>query len=143
MATESPPIQDVLIEQNGLPRIPWILFFSSLFEGDEGTSFSPNFVSLTTVGTPTITGRYYRINQRVCLFFISIVPATSTSSTGATTYVDNFPLRFVNDSVCLVSTGSGAVQGIGGIRASDNRIYPPSWTAATQPLTIVGLGITS
>jgi hypothetical protein len=141
MAIKAPPITEIMIEQDGKARLPWILYLNSLFEGDGGTAFSPNFVSLTSVGTPTITGRYYRINQRVCLFFVSITPATSTTSTAATTYISNFPLQFALDSVCFAGTGSGAVQGVGGIRASDNRIYPPGWTAVTTPLTIVGFGI--
>lgn len=141
MTLESPPINDVLMEQNGLPRIPWILFFSSIFEGDGGTEFTPIFSGLGSTGTPTLTGRYYRVNQRLCFFFITITPATDTTSTAATTYVSNFPLTFARDSVCFAGTGSGAVQAIGGIRASDNRIYPPAWTSVTTPITLVGFGI--
>lgn len=141
MTIEAPPIQDVLIEENGLPRIPWIIFFNSLFEGDAGTSFTPNFISLGSTGTPTITGRYYRLNQKVCIFFITIIPSTDTTSTAATTYVDNFPLQFQTDSVCFGSTGSGAVQGVGGVRSSDNRIYPPGWPATSNAITVVGFGV--
>lgn len=141
MTIEAPPNNDILIEQNGLPRIPWIIFFNSLFEGDGGTSFTPAFTSLGSTGSPTLTGRYFRINQRFCVFFITITPATDTSSTAATTYVSNFPLQFTLDSICLVSSGSGAVQGIGGIRANDNRIYTPTWTSVTTPLTVVGFGV--
>lgn len=141
MTIEAPPIQDVLIEENGLPRIPWIVFFNSLFEGDAGTPFIPQFTSLASTGTPTITGRYYRINQKICLFYITIIPETDTTSTGATTYVGNFPLQFEADSVCLVSTGSGAVQGVGGIRASDNRIYTPTWATTGLTLTVIGFGV--
>lgn len=142
MAVEPPPNTDVLTEQNGLPRIPWIIFFNSLFQGDGGTQFDPSFVNLTTVGVPTVRGRYYRLNQQFCVFLITITPSTSTTSTAATTYVSNFPLTFVSDSVCFASTGSGAVQSIGGIRASDNRIYTPAWSAVTTPLTVVGFGVT-
>lgn len=141
MTVSPPPISEVLIEQNGLPKIPWIIFFNDLFEGDAGTTWTPTFTSLGSTGTPTITGRYYRINQKYCLFFVTITPATDTTSTAATTYISNFPLSFAIDSVCFASTGSGAVQAIGGIRASDNRIYTPGWSAVTTPLTIVGFGI--
>lgn len=141
MTVEAPPIADLLIEQNGLPRIPWIIFFNSLFEGDSGTDWTPIFSGLGSTGTPTITGRYYRINQRFCVFFVTITPATNTSSVAATTYISNFPLSFGIDSVCLVSTGSGAVQGIGGIRAADNGIFTPTWTNVTTPLTVIGFGI--
>jgi len=141
MSIDPPPISDLMTEDNGLPRIPWVLFFSNIFEGDGGTSWTPTFVSLGSTGTPTLAGRYYRINQRTCLFFVTITPATDTTSTATTTYISNFPLTFVHDSVCFAGTGSGAVQAIGGIRASDNRIYTPGWAAVTTPLTVVGCGI--
>lgn len=141
MSLEPPPINEILAEQNGLPKIPWILFFNELFEGDAGTSWTPTFVSLGSTGSPTITGRYYRINQNMCMFFVTITPATDTSSVAATTYISNFPLQFSIDSVCFAGTGSGAVQAIGGIRASDNRVYTPAWTSVTTPLTIIGFGI--
>lgn len=141
MSIDAPPITDILIEENGLPRLSWILFFNQLFEGDGGDSFTPVFDGLGTTGTPTLAGRYFRINQRLCVFFVTITPGTDTTSTAATTFISNFPLTFSIDSVCFAATGSGAVQGIGGVRASDNRIYPPGWTAVTSPLTIVGFGI--
>ncbi len=141
MTIEAPPITDMLIDQAGMARLPWVIFFNSLFEGDGGTAFTPAFVSLGSTGTPTLSGRYYRLNQRFCLFFITITPATDTTSTAATTYVSNFPLSFALDGVCFASTGSGAVQSIGGVRASDNRIYTPAWSAVTTPLTVVGFGV--
>lgn len=136
-----PPINEILAEQNGLPKIPWISFFNDVFEGDSGTVWTPVFVSLGSTGSPTLSGRYFRINQRTCLFFATITPSTDTTSTAATTYISNFPLIFALDSVCFAGTGSGAVQAIGGVRASDNRIYTPGWSAVTTPVTVVGLGI--
>jgi hypothetical protein len=141
MSIETPPITDVMIDQTGKARLSWILFFNSLFDGDPGNSWTPTITDLTSTGTPTVTGVYYRINQRLCLFFITIVPATDTTSVAATTYIGNFPLQFVNDSVCFASTGSGAAQAIGGIRANDNRIYTPAWSAVTSTVTVVGLGV--
>jgi hypothetical protein len=141
MSVNPPPINDLLIEPTGLPRISWIEFFNNVFEGDGGTVFTPSFVGLGSTGTPTISGRYFRINQRFCVFFVTITPATDTTSTAATTYISNFPLTFTIDSVCFAGTGSGAVQAIGGIRASDNRVYTPGWSAVTTPLTVVGFGV--
>jgi hypothetical protein len=141
MTISPPPISDILIDPSGLPRISWIEFFNDLFEGDAGEVWEPAFVSLGSTGTPTITGQYYRLNQRTCIFIIKIVPATDTTSTAATTYVSNFPLQFAYDSVCFAGTGSGAVQAIGGVRASDNRIYTPAWLATGSTLTVIGFGI--
>lgn len=139
MSVDPPPITEVLAEQNGLPKLPWILFYNALFEGDAGSSFTPTFQNLTTVGTPDITGRYYRINQQFCFFTVVVDPATSTTSTAATTYIDNFPLTFQSDSACFaVSGGAGAV---GHIVSATNRIYTPAWAAVTVPVTIVGIGV--
>jgi hypothetical protein len=133
-----PSMQPILDGQPYNVDLNWLAFFSDLFNGDQGTDWIPTFVSLGSTGTPTITGRYYRIGQNLVFFRIRIVPATNTTSTAATTYCDNFPLSFSSDSVCLVSAGSGAVQGIGGIRSADKRIYPPGWSASTETLTILG-----
>lgn len=138
MSLDPPPINEIVTEQNGLLRLAWVLYMNQLFEGDAGTEWTPTFISLGSTGTPTITGRYYRINQKICLFFVTITPSTDTTSTAATTYISNFPLTFTTDSVCFAGTGSGAVQAIGGIRASDSRIYTPGWSAVTTPITVVG-----
>jgi hypothetical protein len=138
MSLDPPPINEILAEPNGLPKLPWILFFNNIFEGDAGTAWVPTFNSLGSTGTPTFSGRYYRINQKICLFFVTITPSTDTTSTAGTTYISNFPLTFTTNSVCFAATGTGAIQAIGGITSSDNRIYTPGWSAVTTPITIVG-----
>ncbi len=142
MSIDPPPIIHPLIEGDKNPAdIRWIDFFTRMYEGDAGTSWTPTFVSMGSTGTPTYSGRYWRIGQNLVWFSITVTPATDTTSTATTTYCDNFPLTFSVDSVCLVGTGSGAVQAIGGIRASDNRIFPPAWSAVGTPLIIVGFGV--
>lgn len=140
MSVDPPPINEILTEQNGLPKLPWILFFNNVFEGDSGTEFVPTFQNLTIVGTPEITGRYYRLNQQFVYFTVEITPATSTSATAGTTYIDNFPLTFQADSACWALSG-GVGDGPGHIVSSTNRIYVPSWAAVTVPLTVIGIGV--
>jgi len=134
-----PPIYEHMIEQDGKATLPWILFFNNIFNGSSGTDFTPTFQNLTTVGTPTISGRYYKLGSGLVFFRITIIPATSTSAVAGTTYCDNFPLLFSNDSANLaVSGGAGGNAGMN--VASNNRIYPSGWSAVTVPLTIVGMG---
>lgn len=133
-----PSMQPLLDGQPYNVDLNWLVFFSELFNGDPGTEWNPNFVSLGTTGTPTITGKYYRIGQYLAYFNIRIVPGTNTTSTTATTYCDNFPIDFTADGVCFAGTGSGAVQAIGGIRSADKRIYTPGWSAVTETITVVG-----
>lgn len=139
MSTSAPPIYDPVVNDDGKANLSWILYFNSLFEGDTGKTWMPTFVSLGSVGTPTITGRYYRFNgHKLCYFHVIITPATSTTSTAATTYIDNFPLTVSGDGICFaVSGGSGSLSGH--IVAANNRIFVPAWTAVTVPVHVVGM----
>lgn len=137
--TTSPPVKDQIVDGEGFATLSWILHFNGLFEGDSGSTWSPTFQSLTEVGTPTITGRYYKVIKRIACFWVNIIPGTSTSSIAGTTYIDNFPLTFVNDSPCWAVSG-GLGDGPGHIVSSSNRIYVPGWTAVTVPLTVIGFG---
>jgi len=138
MAISPPPLQTPMTDdQQGL-SMPWLLFFNQTFEGDRGNSWTPTFTSLTITGTPTITGRYYRISQSLCYFNVSIVPATDTSATAGTTYVDNFPLTATANGICFSLWGNLGTNA-GMVVSSNNRIYVPSWTTVTVPLTVIGM----
>jgi len=132
----APPIYQPLAEQNGTATLPWILFFNSLFKGDTGTAWTPLFTSLTITGTPTITGITYKLGSLV-YFRVKIVPATNTSSTAGTTYINNFPYTMHGDGACLAVSGLlGSNAGV--CDQASNRIYVPAWSAVTVPLSIVG-----
>lgn len=133
-----PPIQHPMVDSNGNVTTQWAEYFDAQYRGDRGTEWTPTFTSLTTSGSPTITGRYYRISERFAYFWVRIVPGTNTSATAGTTYIGNFPLRFTQDSACWAVTGLlGSNAGM--IDSATNRIYVPAWSAVTVPLTIVGI----
>ena len=138
MSTQAPPIQQKIIDENGLPTLPWTLFFNNTFKGDAGTNWTPTIVNLTGT-TTSITGRFYRLSQYITYFKIVITPNGNTTSTAGATYIDNFPLRFSGDSFNTVVSGAGGGS-IGINRQSDNRIYIPVWTDISVPLTIIGIG---
>jgi len=139
MTVQPPPIQEQVIDQGGTMTLPWILFANNLYTGDRGTAFTPLFTDLTTVGTPTITGRYIKIGQSLTYFWVKIVPATNTTAVAGTTYINNFPLTFLSDGICFAVSGLlGSASGH--ITSADNRIYVPAWSAVTVPLTVVGIG---
>lgn len=134
-----PPIQDQIIEQDGGLSLPWVLFFTNIFQGDTGTAFIPEFENLTQVGgTATITGRYYLISRQLCYFAITVTPATNTSSTAGATAVTNFPLTFANNGIVFAVSGNTGV-GPGMVNQSDNKIYVPAWSAVTVPVTVIGI----
>lgn len=138
MTLESPPIKNPLTEDTGELTMPWLLYFNQTFNGDAGESWTPTFTSLTTVGSPTITGRFYRISQFLCYFNVLVTPGTNTSATAGTTYINNLPVTAFSNGVCLtVSNNLGG--GLGMITASNNRVYVPSWTTVTTPLNILGI----
>lgn len=138
-APTPPPVRDQVIDGEGFATLPWVLHFTQLYQGDTGEAWTPTFQSLATSGTPTITGRYYRIIRRIAFFWVRIVPGTNTSATAGTTYIDNFPLTFTSDGICFAVSGNLG-SSAGHIVASNNRIYVPGWSAVTVPLTIVGIG---
>ena len=137
MAVNPAPITNPVIDDSGLPTLPWTLFFNQNFEGDSGTSWLPNFVGLTGA-TTSITGRFYRLSQYLVYFAINITPDGNTSATAGTTYVDNFPLDFRNDGFNTVVSGTGG-GAIGMNTESNNRIYVSAWTNISVPLTVLGL----
>jgi len=114
-------------------------WLTSVYDGDTGETWTPTFTNLTETGTPTITGRYYRILRRLCYFSVLIVPGTNTSAVAGSTYINNFPLTFTSDGPCFAVTGLLG-DGPGHIVASNNRIYVPPWTTVTVPLTVIGIG---
>jgi len=139
MSVENPPFYENIVGQDGKATLRWLVFLQQLFDGDSGTVWTPNFVNLTTTGTPEITGRLYRLSKYLTFFHVNIIPATDTSSTAGTTYIDNYPVQFTNDGICFAVTG-GLGDGPGHIVSSSQRIYTPAWTAVTVPLTIIGIG---
>lgn len=132
-----PPLYDPVVDESGVASVSWTLFFNKLFQGDTGTDWTPNFQNLTVSGTPTITGRYYRINRNIVYFRVTIVPATSTKSTAGTTYIDNFPLSLRGDGICFAVT-SGLGSGSGHVNAASGRIFTPSWTSPAT-ISIIGM----
>lgn len=138
MTISPPPLYDTVINDLAKMTPRWIDFIDSLYRGDAGDIWTPTFQNLTVSGTPVITGKYYRISDYLKYFTITITPGTNTSSTAGTTYCDNFPLTIANDGACLAVGGVVSV-GAGIIDASTNRIYPPSWSGVTVPVTIIGI----
>tara|TARA_R100000808_G_C2070769_1_gene98398 strand:- start:120 stop:545 length:426 start_codon:yes stop_codon:yes gene_type:complete len=137
MTTNPAPITNPVIDEQGLPTLPWTLFFNQNFEGDAGNAWEPNIVNLTG-STSAVSGRFYRISQYLVYFTITISPSGPTSSTAGTTYVDNFPLLFNADGVNAVVSGSSGGS-LGMNRQSDNRILFPPWTNVSLPLVVLGI----
>jgi len=136
---QPPPIYQQIVQEDAKVSLPWVLFFQQTYDGDAGTVWEPNFVNLSEVGSPTITGRYYRLTKYLTFFHVNITPATSTSSTAGTTYIDNYPVNFTNDGFCIAVSGGAGSSG-GHITSSNNRIFTPEWVTVTIPLTIIGIG---
>jgi hypothetical protein len=136
-SVKPPPIRGEMLDKKGIITWPWLEFFDGIFQGDAGKAWTPTFVSLGATGTPVHTGFYYKISSRLTYFRVIVTPATDTTSTAGTTYIDNFPLLINADGQCLASAGTLGSTG-GSVISSNNRIYVPGWTAQTVPVTITG-----
>lgn len=132
-----PPISTpIVIDREGYADTPWVEFFNQVFIGDTGTSFTPTFTSLTTVGAPTFAAKYYKIGP-LCYFNITITPSTSTTAIAGTTY-SNLPLTARGNGIVFAVSGNLG-DGPGMISVSENRAYVPAWSAVTVPLTVIGI----
>lgn len=134
---ELPLQSEAVVDDNKNITLPWQVSLEAISAGDTGTTWTPVFTGLTATGTPTITGIYYQISKALAYFRIVITPATNTSAVNGTTYCDNFPLTFKNDSAN--TTVSGFTAATSGTTTSGNRIYTATWTSIASPITICGV----
>lgn len=133
-----PPLYHPLVDKAGAITMPWIIYFTGLTVGDQGTTWMPDFQNLTAVGTPTFSGLYFKIGSLFTYFTAIVTPSTSTSSTAGTTYIDNFPEIISSDGACFAVSGStGSVAGM--VQQSSGRIFVPGWSGIAVPVTVCGL----
>lgn len=132
-----PPRTEPMIDDDKFIALTWQAWAEGITSGDFGTAWTPTFVGLSSTGTPTITGIYYRISQKLAYFRILITPATDTTAVNGTTYCDNFPLTITSDGTNTTTSGFTAAPA--GTTASNKRIYTATWTAITSPITITGI----
>lgn len=134
-----PPTGNPVVDESGKATIPWLEFVDRLYRGDLGADWTPAATNLTITGAaPTITGRVYQISRALSVFMINIIPGTDTSSTAGTTYFSGFPLSMAGDGFCIAVSGLLG-GGSGMVDRASGRIYPPSWSAVTVSLTIIGI----
>lgn len=139
MTQNAPPLQQPILNQDGSMPWQWILFFNQIFNGDAGAPWIPTFSGLTISGsTPKISGRVYQLSKYISLFTVSIIPGTSTSSTAGTTFIDNFPLIMQGDGIVFAVSGRLGSNS-GECEKATNKIWVPTWTTVTVPLSLVGI----
>ena len=139
MTTSPPPLYHPMVDKNGVVTMPWVLFFGGLQGGDQGTDWTPAFTSLAVTGTPILTGTYFRLSNLLVYFTATVTPATNTSCTAGSTYINNFPLIVAQDSAVVAVSGVLGSNEVGIAQANSGRIYPPTWTNETTPVIISGL----
>jgi hypothetical protein len=139
-SVKPPPLYDAVVDETGVASMSWTQFFNAIYVGDTGRDWNPTFVGLGQTGTPTIAGRYYRISRNLVYLRVDIVPATNTTSTAGTTYIDNFPLAMRGSGPCFSMLPSGGLGGALGVAdAASGRIYTPPWTNVAAPVIVVGI----
>ena len=133
----SPPVNDKIVDDKGMVTASWAEHFYKISRGDQGTAFTPVATSLGSTGTPTLTGIYYKISSKLVYFRILVTPATNTSSTAATTYFTGLPVTLAANGFCTAEWSN--IADIGQCTATGNRIYTPTWTNITVPVTVSGV----
>ena len=133
-----PPTYEKISDKDGNITSAWLQFFDQIYNGDQGSEWTPTAVSLGQTGTPTITGLIYKISKKLVYFRILIVPATNTSSVAGTTYFTGLPVTPIADGFCTAQAANlGDPTGM--VVASSNRIYSPTWTNIAVNVTVSGV----
>lgn len=131
-----PPVKVTFLDKTGLISREWNLFFQSLATGDVGADWVPTFASLT--GSPTITAKWFQQGKYQAFFTVTI--NGTSASTAGTTYINNFPGVINADSVILAANSTTLIGiGTGLAKASNNRIYTPTWNVTSQIVTLSGV----
>ena len=112
---------------------------NTLDDYEEGT-FTPTFVNLTVVGSPTYAGFYTKIGRLVYVQ-ISITGGTSTASIANSTYVSNLPFSVIGVAVGTATNATVANYGVGYIGGAS--FYPPSWSATGTAIYLSGVYYTT
>jgi hypothetical protein len=111
--------------------------YRDLLSVDRWEKFEP-VALLTTVGTPTLTGRF-RIQGRKGEFQVKIVPDTSIATTAGTSYVAlPIPANGIAGMAVMTNDTTNIAVGVCHIDVSDSRAYLPSQTASGNTFTIAG-----
>jgi hypothetical protein len=115
--------------------------YTTLQNSTQGT-WTPTFTNLTEVlggGSVVKDGRYSRIGRTI--FFTITITTTggaTTASTAATTYCD-LPINPAYGDTCSTVNGTTNLAiGDGVVDATNDRLYPASWTATSNTIIISG-----
>ena len=132
-----PPIYDPIAGDDGKVSKSWALYFNDQYNGDQGTEWTPVATSLGSTGTPVITGIIYQVSKKLSVFRILITPATNTSSVAGTTYFTGLPITVNAAGFCTAQSSN--LGDPTGMVTTAGRIYTPTWTNITVPVTVTGL----
>jgi hypothetical protein len=112
----------------------WFLEVASLLGHDNfnSSSWTPNITNLT--GSPSITGNYTRISQR--LFFTIVINGTSQTSSSK---IDNLPFTAIDyDIVQIYNSTDRALIGHDYIDKDTKDVYLPDWNVTSKNIVISG-----
>lgn len=113
----------------------------ALLNSVQGT-WTPTFTNLTEVlggGSVIKEGRYSRIGRTIFYTVtISTTGGATTASTAASTYCDLPVAAAYGDSCSTINSTTNLSVGNGVLDATNDRIYPASWTATSNTIIISG-----
>lgn len=92
------------------------------------TAWTPVATNLTVIGTPTYTGVYTKIGNRI-FWSLDVISTTSTAATANSTYFSGLPVGNGNGDVVSAVRADVTSLGNGFLDAATGRVYAPTWSA--------------
>lgn len=136
----SKPPLDLDILKN---QFTWRRWFDDIFKAlgppnnMQGT-VDLNVTGLTITGNPIITASYYRIGFFIGLDINIEANGGTTSCVAGTTFFD-LPFPAMRDGFCVANNINSKINvGSGFVQKSPGGIYPPSWSATSDDISIFG-----
>jgi len=112
-------------------------YFDAIYSTYASGSWTPVPHSLTTTGTPTYTGWWTRIGNRVFIE-LKITPGTNTTSTAGTTYFTGLPYAVsVQGNGSAIDGGINSL-GVGLIYTTGSKVFTPTWAANASAIYYSG-----
>jgi hypothetical protein len=101
------------------------------------SAWTPVATNLTVVGTPTYTGIYTKIGNRI-FWSLDVISTTSTAATANSTYFSGLPVGAGNGDVAPAVRSDVTSLGNGLLDTANGRVYAPTWSATALRVFLSG-----
>ena len=125
-------IPNYVQEMDGLRLKSWFTEISQKLNSDNfaSGSFTPNITGL--IGSPTITGNWFKLST-----FLSLTVIVNGTSQTVSSKIDNLPFTARNYSVAVIyNSSTPALVGHGYVDNATQDLYLPNWNVTTNNIIV-------